>query len=169
MVRGAFSMPTNRILCVDDSDDIRELLRVVLGYAGFEAVGASNASEARRLMEGEQFGLYIIDWQLPGASGLTLCEEVRARNELTPIIIFSGRAYESDRTEGMRAGANVYLCKPDVSKLIPSVTGLLEQPSVACTEGNLESSVVLPFCRPYRGDHHHIRNTRLEPVKPLTA
>jgi DNA-binding response OmpR family regulator len=125
MVRGAFSMPTNRILCVDDSDDIRELLRVVLGYSGFEAVGASNASEARMLMERERFGLYIIDWQLPVDSGLTLCEEIRARDKRTPIIIFSGRAYESDRTAGMRAGANLYLCKPDVRELIRSVTSLL--------------------------------------------
>ena len=70
---------------------------------------------------------YIIDGQLPGVSGLGLCEEIRRRDKKTPVIIFSGHGYASDREAGMLAGANVYLLKPDTSEIVPTVKRLLEE------------------------------------------
>jgi DNA-binding response OmpR family regulator len=76
-------------------------------------------------MKKEQFCLYILDSQLPGISGLSLCREIRKLDKQTPIIIFTGKAYESDRVAGMLAGANAYLVKPDSSQLVPTIRSLL--------------------------------------------
>ena len=116
-----------RILCVDDDEDTRFLLESLLGYANLEAISVRDTAAALRLIEREQFGLYIIDGQLPGVSGLGLCEEIRQNDRKTPIIIFSGHGYASDRAAGMRAGANVYIVKPDTKEIVPTVTRLLEE------------------------------------------
>jgi DNA-binding response OmpR family regulator len=85
-----------------------------------------DVNEALRLIEKERFDLYILDSEMPGFSGLTLCHQIRAVDTRTPIIIFSGHGFESHREAGMLAGANAYLVKPDVTELIPTVKRLLE-------------------------------------------
>jgi DNA-binding response OmpR family regulator len=120
-----------RILCVDDDQDTRTLLQHLLEYSELEAVTVQDTREALLLIEQEQFSLYIIDGQLPGVSGLGLCEQIRRRDRETPIIIFSGHAFTSDREAGMRAGANVYIVKPDISGVVPAVKRLLEEARAA--------------------------------------
>jgi DNA-binding response OmpR family regulator len=120
-----------RILCVDDDIDIRDLLPELLGLSDLEAIAVQDAQAALRLMETEQFSLYIIDGQMPGVSGLGLCEEIRKRDKETPVVVFSAHGYDSDREAGMRAGANVYLVKPDTSQIVPTVWRLLEQAHAA--------------------------------------
>ena len=124
-------VPSLRILCVDDDEDTRSLLEHLLGFADLEAISVQDTEAALRLIEKEQFSLYIIDGQLPGVSGLGLCEEIRKRDQRTPIIIFSGHAYASDREAGMLAGANVYLVKPDTSEIVPAIKRLLERARAA--------------------------------------
>lgn len=120
-----------RILCVDDDEDTRLLLEHLLDFADLEAIAVKDTEAALLLIESEQFSLYIIDGQLPGISGLGLCEEIRRRDPKTPVIIFSGHGYASDREAGMLAGANVYLVKPDISDIVPAVKRLLEQARAA--------------------------------------
>ena len=120
-----------RILCVDDDDDTRLLLKQLLGIADLEAIAVQDTEAALLLIEKERFSLYIIDGQLPGISGLGLCEEIRQRDRKTPIIIFSGHAFAADRAAGMLAGANVYIVKPDISKIVPTVQRLLEEARAA--------------------------------------
>ncbi len=119
-------MPTRRILCVDDEESIRELLTTLLGLSDLEAVTVSDVGEALRMMENEGFSLYILDGRTPGASGLSLCEQIRAIDKDTPIVIFSGHSHQSDIDAEMLAGANAYLVKPDSSELIATVERLLE-------------------------------------------
>lgn len=116
-----------RILCVEDDEDTCLILTKLLGASGFEAVCVPDAATAFRLMAGERFRLYILDGQLPGISGLTLCQQIRQRDVLTPVLIFSGHGFESDRAAGMGAGANAYIVKPSVAELIPTVKRLLAQ------------------------------------------
>lgn len=118
-------MPTKRILCVDDNADTCELLTTMLGRSDLEAVSAPGVDEALRLMEGERFSLYVVDGQMPGGSGLTPCERIRAADAHTPIVIFSGHAAERDIEAGMRAGANAYVVKPDLMELVSTVKRLL--------------------------------------------
>lgn len=114
-----------RILCVEDDEDTCLLLTTLLGDSGFEAVCVPDAAAALRLMACEQFRLYILDGQLPGISGLTLCQRIRRQDGHTPILIFSGHGYESDRAAGLGAGANAYIVKPAISEIIPTVRRLL--------------------------------------------
>jgi DNA-binding response OmpR family regulator len=116
-----------RILCVEDDEDTCLILTRLLDTYGFEAVCVPDAVDAFRLMAGERFRLYILDGQLPGISGLTLCQRIRQQDASTPVLIFSGHGYESDRAAGMRAGADAYIVKPAVGEIIPTVERLLAQ------------------------------------------
>jgi DNA-binding response OmpR family regulator len=124
-------MPAKRILCVDDDEDTCALLKTMLGMADLNVIAVPNADEALRLIESERFDLYVLDSEMPGFSGLTLCHQIRAVDTHTPIVIFSGHGFESHREAGMLAGANAYLVKPDVTELIPTVKRLLEEPRTA--------------------------------------
>ena len=66
-----------RILCVDSDEDTRSLLENLLEYADLEAIAVQGTKTALFLIEKEQFGLYIIDSQMPGVSGPGLCEQIR--------------------------------------------------------------------------------------------
>ena len=120
-------MPTERILCVDDDESIRNLLTTMLGLSDLEAVSTPDVDGALRMMEREQFSLYVLDGQLPGVSGLALCQQIRAIDKDTPIVIFSGAAYQTDIDAGLLAGANAYVVKPDSSDLVATVKRLLEE------------------------------------------
>jgi DNA-binding response OmpR family regulator len=119
-------MQAKRVLCVEDDEDTRDMLRTMLGYSDLKGVGAPNVGAALRLMEHERFSLYILDGGPRGVKGLSLCEQIRASDARTPIVIFSGHASASDIEAGMRAGANAYLVKPDSSQLMPTIRRLLE-------------------------------------------
>lgn len=121
-------MPAKRILCVDDDMDTCAMLKTMLGRADFDVITVPDAGEALHLIESERFDLYVLDSEMPGFSGLTLCHQIRAVDTDTPIVIFSGHGFESHREAGMLAGANAYLVKPDVTEIIPTVKGLLEEP-----------------------------------------
>jgi CheY-like chemotaxis protein len=114
-----------RILCVEDDEDMRELLTTLLGFSDLKAVAVRTAAEALRLMEAERFSLYVIDGQLPDAGGLSFCEQIRRVDKTTPVVFFTGKALEADREAGMLAGANAYVVKPDSSELIPTIKHLL--------------------------------------------
>ena len=114
-----------RILCVDDDEDTRNLLEHLLEYSDLEAIAVQDTETALRLIAQERFSLYIIDSQLPGVSGLGLCAAIRQRDWNTPIIIFSAHGHAADRAAGLRAGANVYIVKPEISEIVPAVKRLL--------------------------------------------
>lgn len=115
-----------RILCVEDDPDTCELLTVTLAHHGFEAVCVPDVAAALNLMGKEKFRLYVLDGQLPGVSGLSLCQEIRAADKRTPVVIFSANAREADREAGMRAGASAYIFKPDIGAIAPTVRRLLQ-------------------------------------------
>lgn len=104
----------HRILCVEDDADTRQLLTIMLRLSGLESIAVSTAAEALGLMEEERFSLYVIDGQLPGIGGLSFCEEIRRVDKITPVVFFTGNAFEADREAGMLAGANAYVVKPEV-------------------------------------------------------
>jgi DNA-binding response OmpR family regulator len=119
-------MPAYRVLCVEDDEDTRDMLRTRLVLSDFVAVVAPDTGAALRLMERERFDLYVLDGGLRSVNELSLCEQIRASEARAPIIIFSGHGFASDIKAGMLAGANAYLVKPDSSKLIPTIRRLLQ-------------------------------------------
>ena len=114
-----------RILCVDDDDDTRWMLSIMLGQAGYEVKSASGVAEALKLVRTECFDLYLLDRTFADGTGLELCRRIREFDTQTPVVFFSGLALESDRQLGLEAGAQVHLVKPDdLGRLVDTVTQL---------------------------------------------
>lgn len=111
-----------RVLCVDDHQDSREMLSTLLHFESIDATAVGTAAEALSSMGAQRFDLYLLDSQLPDLDGFQLCRRMREMDPITPILFFSGDAYETDKTKGIEAGANAYVAKPDIQGLIGSIT-----------------------------------------------
>ena len=114
------------------------MLTALLGLALIEAKAVGTAAQALSLMQTEPFDLCLLDSRLPDLDGFELCRRMRALNSQTPILFFSGDAYESDKTKGLAAGANAYLTKPDLAGLIGTITQFVSEPEVTTAK-------ILPF------------------------
>ena len=110
-----------RVLCVDDNADSRVILTTLLRLALIEAKAVGTAAQALSSIQAEPFDLYMLDSRLPGVDGFELCRQLRAINPHTPILFFSGEAFEADRKKGIEAGANAYVIKPDFDGLVRSI------------------------------------------------
>ena len=115
-----------RILYAEDDSDTRELVTVILEAQNCQVIATESADEALRLARAEHFDLYLIDNWMPVVSGVRLCEQLREFDQHTPVLFYSGAAYETDRERAMAAGAQVYLVKPtDGDALIAEVSRLV--------------------------------------------
>jgi two-component system OmpR family response regulator len=100
-----------RLLIVDDDNDIRQLLAEQLGRAGYQVSTASDGQGMRQVLEREHVDLIVLDLNLPREDGLTLCRDLRARSA-TPVIMLTARSEPIDRVLGLEMGADDYLGKP---------------------------------------------------------
>jgi|ERR1041384_6499845 DNA-binding response OmpR family regulator len=118
---------TPRVLYIEDHEDTRELVTLVLEQRCFEIVTGSTIESGIALAGSQQFDLYLLDSWLPDGSGLDLCRRIREFDKTTPILFYSAAAYEIDRDLAMRCGAQAYLVKPSQpSELCNLVTSLIE-------------------------------------------
>jgi two-component system, OmpR family, response regulator len=101
-----------RVLIVEDDVGLREPLAALLQQSGYEVVSCATADAAVRALGSETVHLAIIDWVLPGMSGLELVQHLRRMAEPPPILMVTGREALSDRIAGLDAGADDYLVKP---------------------------------------------------------
>jgi two-component system, OmpR family, phosphate regulon response regulator PhoB len=138
------------ILIVEDEPSIAELIAVNLSHAGFLPVRAFQTEQASQLMKEVLPDLVVLDWMLPGKSGVQFAKELRA-NERTkdiPIILLTARSEEMDKIAGLEAGADDYVTKPFSPKeLVARVRAVLRRRSP-----QLADEVV------------QINNLRLDPV-----
>lgn len=104
----------SRVLVVEDEPAIAELISINLRHAGFEVTIASTADQAQVEVGAVLPDLVILDWMLPGQSGLALAKRWRgeARTRELPVIMLTARADENDKVAGLDAGADDYLTKP---------------------------------------------------------
>lgn len=107
------------------------MLTHLLERSNYEVVTASSIRDALRLIEKEEFDLYILDKRLPDGSGLDLCRKFNEATPHVPVIFYSGDAYELHRQEGLCAGAEAYVSKPEIDKLIETVGNLLAEKDCA--------------------------------------
>lgn len=116
-----------RILIVDDDRGSSELIELMLRYSnhGYEIISVQTPEEGLRLAASERFDLFLLDYRLPGMDGAALCRAIRLTDAETPILFFTGAAYERERREAMQAGANAYLVKPDDLKKLTETVQLL--------------------------------------------
>jgi DNA-binding response OmpR family regulator len=118
--------PTKRrILCVDDDDDTCFMLTHLLGQENYEVTTIKTVSEALQLARNESFNLYVLDEWFTKDAGVGLCRKIREFDPNTPIVFYSGAAFESDRQEALYAGAQAFVAKPYVDQLIETVHHLL--------------------------------------------
>ena len=108
----------SKVLVVEDEAAIGELIAINLRHAGFEVSIAIDAEAAQAAIDRELPDLVLLDWMLPGQSGVQLAKRWRAaaRTRDLPIIMLTARAEESDKITGLEAGADDYLTKPFSTK-----------------------------------------------------
>jgi two-component system phosphate regulon response regulator PhoB len=138
------------ILIVEDEPSIAELIAVNLSHAGFLPVRAFQTDQASQLMKEVLPDLVVLDWMLPGKSGVQFAKELRAndRTKDIPIILLTARSEEMDKIAGLEAGADDYVTKPFSPKeLVARIRAVLRRRSP-----QLADEVV------------QINNLRLDPV-----
>jgi len=119
-----------RALVVEDDPDIVELIVHYLRAEAFEVEAVGDGKIALERLRGAPFHLLILDLQLPGMDGLSLCSELRRdrRTRSLPVIILTARGDESDRVVGLEVGADDYVVKPFSPKeLVARVRALLRR------------------------------------------
>ena len=119
-----------RILIVEDDSAIAELLAMNLRHAGHEPVLATDAEQAQREIDAQLPDLVVLDWMLPGRSGLSLAQQWRAagRTRALAVIMLTARAEEADKVAGLDAGADDYLAKPFApNELLARIRALLRR------------------------------------------
>jgi two-component system phosphate regulon response regulator PhoB len=123
-----------RILIVEDESALALLLRYNLEAAQYTVETASRGDEAEIKLSENPPDLVILDWMLPGVSGIEICRRLRARAETRqmPIIMLTARGEESERIRGLATGADDYIVKPfSVPELIARINALLRRASAA--------------------------------------
>ncbi|WP_225783527.1 phosphate regulon transcriptional regulator PhoB [Xenophilus sp. Marseille-Q4582] len=107
-------MKKPRVLIVEDESSIAELLAVNLRHNGFEPIWAEDGVSAQREIDAVLPDLILLDWMLPGQSGLQLARQWRkeARTKAVPILMLTARGDEPDKVAGLDAGADDYITKP---------------------------------------------------------
>ncbi len=131
-----------RILVVEDEQPIREMLRFALEKAGFALDEAGDAEQALLKIAAAPPDLVLLDWMLPGMSGIDLARRLR-REELTahlPIILLTARVEENDRVYGLDVGADDYVIKPfSPRELVARIKAVLRRSHAEGGEAPMEA------------------------------
>ena len=143
------------ILCVEDEASIRGMIRFALEREGYQVSEAENAVQAREQVANQTPDLLLVDWMLPGLSGVELVKRFR-RDELTreiPVIMLTARNEEDDMIVGLDAGADDYLTKPvSMKSLSARIKALLRR-----SQGFDEQRLLVAGALQLNQDAHQLR------------
>ena len=131
----------SRVLVVEDESAIAELISINLRHAGYEVTVAADAAQAQAAVDGVLPDLVLLDWMLPGQSGLSLAKRWRgeARTRDLPIVMLTARSQESDKVSGLDAGADDYLTKPfSTQELLARIRALLRRKAPQALDAAVE-------------------------------
>jgi len=134
-------MPAN-ILVVEDEPAIQELLSLSLTQAGHAPLRALSAEEARQIMQETQPDLIILDWMLPGISGIEFTRRLKDDDftRQIPIIMLTAKGEEFDKVRGLEAGADDYVTKPfSPRELLARVKAVLRRRAPQMTDDPIEA------------------------------
>ena len=132
----------SRVLVVEDESAIAELISINLRHAGYEVTLAASADQARAAVDAVLPDLVLLDWMLPGQSGLALAKQWRgaARTRELPIIMLTARSDEADKIGGLDAGADDYLTKPFSTKeLLARIRAVLRRKAPEALDSAVEA------------------------------
>lgn len=133
------------VLIVEDEQAQAEILRYNFDRAGFDVSTSIDGEEAMLSVDEKQPDLILLDWMLPGMSGISLCQRLRARSDTRgiPIIMLTARGEEGDRVRGLESGADDYVVKPfSPSELIARVRAVLRRTRPALSEERLSCNEI---------------------------
>ena len=116
-----------RILCADDHDDTCFLLSTLFDSRGYEVRSAGSVEEALTIAGMEHFDLFILDYHYRDGSGVDLCRQLRRMRPQTPVMFYSGAAYESEKEQALGAGAEAYIVKPELEGLLTAVQEVMQR------------------------------------------
>ena len=136
----------SRILVVEDESAIAELISINLRHAGFEVTLAPSATAAQYEVDRVLPDLVVLDWMLPGQSGVALARQWRgsARTKELPIIMLTARADESDKIAGLDAGADDYVTKPfSTNELLARIRAVLRRKAPEALDSAVEVGPLL--------------------------
>ena len=123
-------MAEEKILVIDDEENILELIRFNLENNGYKVLLASNGLDAIKLVKSESPQLVLLDLMLPGMDGYQVCKEIRRDNAISniPIIMITAKGEEIDKVLGLELGADDYITKPfSIRELIARVKAVLRR------------------------------------------
>lgn len=114
MAKERINVAMTRILVVEDESAVRELLAATLIGAGYDVIEAANGSQAQQLVSDRDPALILLDWMLPGMSGLEFAKWMKRDERLSeiPIIMLTARDEEGYKVQGLEAGVDDYVTKP---------------------------------------------------------
>ena len=121
---------THRILIVEDEPSIAELIAINLSHAGYEVEKAMQTDIALAMMKDQLPHMIILDWMLPGKSGVQFAKELRSneRTKALPILMLTAKSEEADKVLGLDSGADDYVTKPFSPKeLVARVRAMLRR------------------------------------------
>lgn len=117
-----------RVMVVEDDDALRSALVRALRLEGYVVDAASNGAEGATLLASLQADVIVLDIKMPELDGLTLCQQLRAAGDRTPVLLLTARDLVADRVQGLNAGADDYLTKPfAVDELLARVRALIRR------------------------------------------
>ena len=125
-----------RVLIVDDEPAIRQMLVPALTRQGFECLEAANAEEAQTQIAQVRPDLILLDWMLPGLSGIGLARRLKANptTQNLPIIMLTARDEEASKVQGLELGGDDYITKPfSPRELIARMKAVLRRHSQHCS------------------------------------
>jgi len=128
-----------KVLVVDDDPKLLNMLRRTLMYEGFQVLSAPDGNAALAEVQAHRPDVIVLDWMMPGLSGIEVMRRLRALNDKTLILMLTARDAVENRVEGLESGADDYLVKPFApSELIARVHALLRRPAVSIQNETLE-------------------------------
>jgi OmpR-family two-component system manganese-sensing response regulator len=124
------SSANTKVLVVEDNLELNDLLCDTLTSHGYAVTAVLNAEDGLDLLSREDFRLILLDWELPGKSGLDLCATVHAQGLDSSILFLTGRSDINDKVAGLDTGGDDYLTKPfEMREVLARVRTLLSRPN----------------------------------------
>lgn len=134
------------ILIIEDEQAIRSMMQFVLSQAGFELMEAENAKQADLMLANQIPNLILLDWMLPGISGIDYAKQLKKQDFTRdiPIIMLTARAEEESKVKGLEIGADDYITKPFSPKeLIARIKAVLRRGPLITPEGILKAGEIV--------------------------
>jgi two-component system, OmpR family, phosphate regulon response regulator PhoB len=155
------------ILVIEDEEPLQVLLRYNLESEGYKVRHSAQGEEALYLISDEKPDLILLDWMLPGISGIEVCRLIRARPEARdiPIIMLTARSEEAERVRGLATGADDYLVKPfSVPELLARIKTILRRVNPDAVAEQLKAGDLV-LDRKTRRVNRGVRDINLSPTE----